>query len=373
MTDAQRALAVLLELTARLTHERSLNTALKLVTDAALELLPGDHASIRVLEHTRVELLSGARSGSGAGKRPVKHVSGVGVAGWVVEHGEIARIADTRLDERFVPKQNQGFEIRAMLAVPLWSAGEVVGVLAVTAPEPDTFGPRDEQLCQLLANCAVPPIEKARLARLAITDAHTMAFNQAYLIPGLRQEMDRLRGASGALSVLLLDIDHFKAINDRFGHAAGDRALREFADRVRAMTRDADVVVRRGGDEFVLIMPGTPKDSAVAVAERIRADLEKRPMDLGGGRHVSATVSVGVATWDGRETPEALEARADQAMYQVKLSGRNGVRFRDAIEADDDDDAPITRPGGQSPAPPRADAAPADARVHTDGEKEDEP
>lgn len=323
---------MLLELTAKLTDERSLNTALKLVTDAALALLPGDHASIRVLDHTRTELLSGARSGTGVGKRPVKHEAGQGIAGWVVDRGEVVRVGDVRLDPRFVLKQNQGFEIRSILAVPLWSAGEVVGVLAATSASPNLYHKQHDQLCQLLANCAVPPIEKARLARLAITDSHTMAFNQAYLIPGLSTEMDKLRGTPGALSLLLMDIDHFKRINDQLGHAAGDAALREFADRVRATTRDGDVVVRRGGDEFVLIMPGTAKRNALAVAERIRVDMEKRAMDLGGAGSFSATVSIGAATWDGKETPEQLEARADEAMYEVKLKGRNGVQFREMLE-----------------------------------------
>jgi diguanylate cyclase (GGDEF)-like protein len=347
VTDAQRALDLLLQLTARLTDERSLNTALKLVTDAALALLPGDHASIRVLDHTRTELLSGARSGTGVGKRPVKHAAGHGLAGWVIDTGETIRIGDVRLDSRFVLKPNQGFEIRSMLAVPLWSAGEVVGVLATTSKDADLYLKGHEQLCQLLANCAVPPIEKARLARLAITDAHTMAFNQAYLLPGLQTEMEKLRGTPGQLSVLLMDIDHFKRINDQLGHAAGDQALREFADRIRATTRDADVVVRRGGDEFVLIMPGATKESALAVAERIRADMEKRPMELGGtstSKSFRATVSIGLAAWDGVETPEQLEARADEAMYQVKLQGRNGVLFRD-------------KEHGDSPPPTRRDTS----------------
>lgn len=337
MTDAQRALDILLDLTAHLTNERSLNTSLKLVTDAALTLLPGDHASIRVLDQARTELLSGARSGTGVGKRPVKHDAGQGVAGWVIEHGEIARIADVRLDPRYVLKPNQGFEICSMLAVPLWSAGEVVGVLAITSPQSGLYEARHEQMCQLLANCAVPPIEKARLARLAVTDAHTLAFNHAYLIPGLRAEMDRLVATPAALSLLLMDLDHFKHINDQHGHAAGDRALREFVNRVRATTRDADILVRRGGDEFVLIMPGSPKASALAAAERIRADMANRPMNLGDAKAVTATVSIGVATWDGSETPEQMEARADQAMYDVKLNGRDGVGFCDVLPSTEPD------------------------------------
>jgi diguanylate cyclase (GGDEF)-like protein len=337
VTDAERALNALIELTARLSQERSLNVALQLVSDAALQLLPGDHASIRVLDHTRTELLSGARSGAGLGKRPVKHVPGQGVAGWVVENGEVVRIGDVRLDPRFVPKPNQGFEIRAMLAVPMWSAGEVVGVLAITSSEPERYSAAHEPLCQLLANCAVPPIEKARLARLAITDSHTLAFNHAYLVGGIQAEMERARGTASPMSLLLMDLDHFKSVNDRFGHAAGDRALRDFADRVRATTRDNDVIVRRGGDEFVLIMSATGRDSALAVAERIRAAMDREPAPASSARaevRPRLTVSIGVATWDGQETATDLEARADEAMYEAKLRGRNRVCFSTPGERD---------------------------------------
>jgi len=319
----------LLDLTRALTERQPLAVALKLVTDAALDLLPGDHASIRVLDESRTELLSGARSGAGLGKRPVRHEPGVGVAGWVVDQGEVALLADTGNDNRFVFKANQGFRIRSMVAVPLWSAGNVVGVLAATSCELAAFGDRHCALASLLANCAVPPIEKARLARLAVTDSRTMAFNDAYLMPGLRAEMDR--GSGGPLSVLFMDLDHFKAVNDGYGHGAGDLVLKQFATRVRGTTRDSDVLVRRGGDEFVLIMPGTGRSDAIAVATRIRQEMATQPVQLGDDEQVTQTLSIGGATWNGRETPEELEKRADAAMYRAKGSGRNQVLFAEQL------------------------------------------
>lgn len=333
--NAERALELLLELTRNLANERSLNKALQLVTDTALALLPGDHASIRVLDQSRTELLSGARSGSGLGKRPVKHAAGQGVAGWVVDNGALLRLDDAPLDARFVPKPNQGFEIRSMLAVPLWSAGDVVGVLAITSKERETYGDEHELLASLLANCAVPPIEKARLARLAVTDAHTLTFNHTYLMPGLKAEIAKLEGRSGALSVLLMDLDHFKVVNDTYGHPAGDVALREFADRVRRTTRDNDIVVRRGGDEFVLIMPGSGSQSAQAVAERICSVMAQQPISISPEQDIKVTVSIGVATWNSEETAEGLERRADDAMYSVKQRGRNGVALAPSLSVTD--------------------------------------
>ena len=158
-----------------------------------------------------------------------------------------------------------------------------------------------------------------------------MAFNQAYLMPGLRTEM--AREGPGPLSVLLMDLDHFKLVNDGHGHAAGDLVLRQFADRVRANTRDADVFVRRGGDEFVLIMPGTSRDDARAVADRIRVSMESAPVDLGDGTTATQTLSIGAATWNSRETPEQLEQRADVAMYAAKSAGRNRISFADTPPA----------------------------------------
>jgi diguanylate cyclase (GGDEF)-like protein len=245
--------------------------------------------------------------------------------GWVVEHGQLARIADVHTDKRFVARSDQGFEIRSILAVPMWSAGEVVGVLAVTSAEREAYSEPHEAVAMLLANSAVPPIERARLARLAVTDVQTLAFNDTYLARGLRLEMERASGRGAPLSVLVMNLDLFKRVNDTFGTGAGDQVLRRFADLARASTRDDDVVVRRRGDEFVLLMPGTSLAHARVVAERIRAGLASAPIALDAGRDVGQTVSIGVAAWDGHESPTELERRGAEAMRAAKLHGRNRV------------------------------------------------
>ena len=325
-------LVVLLELTRVLADDTPVEAALSAVTDAALRLLPADHASVRLLDASRAELLSGARSGAGAGKRPMSFRKGRGVIGWVVEQRKPIRIDDVRRDARFVEQTGQGFNVVALIAEPLWSAGEVIGVISASSPVAAAFGEADQLMLRLLANCSTPPVERARLRRLALTDDLTLAYNQRYLSPRYNEEIERARRSGQPLSVLMLDLDHFKRVNDTHGHEAGDVTLRLFADRVRSLVRRVDIFIRRGGEEFLLVMPATSAAQARATAERIRQSLAGADLDLGGAVRVRQTVSIGVATWDGSEAPERLLRRVDAAMYDAKTAGRDRV---------------VTSPGGE--------------------------
>jgi diguanylate cyclase (GGDEF)-like protein len=322
--DALKDLLVLLQLTEQLTDGRGLEDALRAVTDATLAILPGDHASIRLLDASRTHLLASARSGIGHDSPSVQLRAGVGISGWVLQHGEPARVVDARKDPRFVPLPAQGFTIASMVVEPLVSEGAPIGVLAVSSPEVNAFSPTDELLARLLANCSVGPIQRARLERLAVTDDLTLAFNGRYLSTRILEEMERTRRTRRPLSVMLLDLDHFKLVNDTHGHAVGDQVLRAFVDRVRAATRRVDVLVRRGGEEFVLLMPSTTAAQAKAIADRVRGHVSCDPIVVGEAR-VAQTVSIGVATWDGRESADALQRRADDAMYDAKQLGRDRV------------------------------------------------
>jgi len=320
----QRALHALLGLTEKLTESRPLEESLRSVTEAALELLPGDHASIRLLDGSHSELLSGARSGVGTTARPMNFRRGQGLIGWVVEYKESLCVDDVDRDPRFVHAK-QAFAIKSLLAEPLWSAGQIIGVLSVSSPKRKAFDVHDQLMARLLANCSTPPIERARLRRLAMTDDLTLAYNQRYLSPRVNEEIERARRNGQPLSMLLLDLDHFKRVNDEYGHEVGDTVLRLFADRVRSIVRRVDVFIRRGGEEFLLLMPATALEQARATAERIRRNLGDAELDVGGGHHVRQTVSVGVAGWNFSESPEALQRRADVAMYAAKEQGRDRV------------------------------------------------
>ncbi len=318
------AFDVLVRLTGTLSEASvGLDTALQLITDAALHLFRAQHASLRVLDESAEMLLSGARSGEGLDRAPMKFRKNEGVIGWVIASGKRARIDDTDVDDRFVTRGGQGYRIRSMLCVPLFSGGRIIGCLALTSPEVGYFTPGDEVVLQLLANCAVPPLDRARLERLAITDPLTGALNRGQLEGTLERAMALALRQDFALSYLSMDLDHFKRVNDDHGHAAGDRVLRVFAQRVRSVVRAGDTFIRRGGEEFVLVMPSASLEDATAVGERIRNALNEESVELREGVRVVQHVSIGVALWDRQETAGSLDERADAALYTAKREGRD--------------------------------------------------
>jgi len=167
-----------------------------------------------------------------------------------------------------------------------------------------------------------------RSLELAITDPLTHLHNRRFLDHNLNLAMARhIRGAAeDVVSVLMLDIDFFKRVNDTYGHDAGDEVIREFARRLSLNVRAIDMPCRFGGEEFVVLMPGTDQPDALHIAERVRSQVADIPFVLTDGRSLDVTVSVGVATSRGLgDSPEALLKRADEGVYEAKQSGRNRV------------------------------------------------
>lgn len=161
-----------------------------------------------------------------------------------------------------------------------------------------------------------------------------------------RHEIGRARRTFDPLAMLLLDLDHFKQVNDRFGHAAGDTVLRDFSSMITAAVREQDIVCRFGGEEFVILLPGTGLAGALALAERVRFLAESRPVEFSGNR-IAYTVSIGLAlsTTDDTTIETVLE-RADRALYRAKSEGRNRVSTEagDAVWATGADGQPSSPP-----------------------------
>ncbi len=170
------------------------------------------------------------------------------------------------------------------------------------------------------------------LARLAATDPLTGAYNRRYFLEKANLEVARVKRFSGAASVVMIDIDRFKAVNDTYGHAMGDQALRSVAQTCQQALREIDVFARFGGEEFVILLPETNVDGAWRVAEKLRALLSETPIEH-GGRTIAVTASFGVAdVWPGDETVDGAIARADTALYEAKRSGRNCVKAFAAVQ-----------------------------------------
>ena len=169
---------------------------------------------------------------------------------------------------------------------------------------------------------------------LAYTDALTGVYNRRYMNAHLDRKIMEISDTQKPVSVLIFDIDHFKRVNDTYGHAAGDEVLKTVAERVGGGIRDFDLLARYGGEEFVVIMPSTPADLAAMVAERLRQRLAAQPFEVSGGDPpLPVTASLGVATTtDPMETAQNLLGRADAALYAAKNAGRNRVRSADVSE-----------------------------------------
>jgi two-component system, cell cycle response regulator len=170
--------------------------------------------------------------------------------------------------------------------------------------------------------------ENARLEVLAHTDALTQTLNRRALTARLSSELERARRYESVLSLLMIDLDHFKDVNDTYGHLVGDDVLRETAGLLQQTIRSVDVVARYGGEEFVIVLPETPLSGAVTFAERIRVLIEKHPFrngSEGGSLQITASVGVAVFPSEGVDTVDELLSKADEALYRAKADGRNKV------------------------------------------------
>lgn len=167
----------------------------------------------------------------------------------------------------------------------------------------------------------------AELQRIATTDALTGLWNRRHLLERLEAETGRSRRNGRPLCVAILDVDHFKRVNDLHGHPAGDEVLRVLARLIRDAVRLSDVVGRMGGEEFAILMPETDRAQAQLVCERLGEMVARRPIRLPSGAALTVTLSTGIALMAGQEASDRLISRADAALYDAKAEGRNCVRL----------------------------------------------
>jgi diguanylate cyclase (GGDEF)-like protein len=260
---------------------------------------------------------------------PALEAAALAVGVWVMREGQVFAAPDLAGDRRVSTEAAV-----ASLAFPLGCRGRTVGAVVAMDRVPSGTAPRlvrgaEAALLATLEPAAFALENALRIERaeaLSVTDDLTQLYNSRYLSQVLRRETKRASRSGRPLSLLFIDLDGFKAINDTHGHLFGSRALVEAAGVIRASARETDMVARFGGDEFALILPDTGSDGAVAVGERIRDRIAAHRFLEGDGLSILLTVSVGVATLpDVAASADALVQAADEAMYWVKDHGKNGI------------------------------------------------
>ena len=289
----------------------------------AAQWLPAPAWVIYAIDYAGVRTL-GAR-----GVTSALEPSAVAVGQWILKHGQVCTAMDVGEDRRF----EAGGSVAAV-AFPLECRGRTVGALVGLDRGPSSREPRFAAATQAALLSVLEPgaialdnaIRVQRAEALSVTDDLTQLYNSRYLSQVLRRETKRASRSGRPLSLLFIDLDGFKSINDTHGHLYGSRALVEAAGLIRLSARETDVVSRFGGDEFALILPDTGSDGAAAVGERIRERVAAHKFLAGDGLDIHLTVSVGVATLpDVAASADGLIQAADEAMYWVKEHGKNGL------------------------------------------------
>jgi diguanylate cyclase (GGDEF)-like protein len=267
---------------------------------------------------------------------------GEGMAGWVAAHGEplivpeieafANAIGDPAKSGRLsaVELEAVSFKVESAITMPLQSRGRTLGVLQLFNYRLESLTDYAMTFLHILTDYAGIAIENAqaleRIQELTITDDCTRLFNTRHLHAALQAEFERSRRFNSEFSVIFMDLDHFKQVNDEHGHLVGTELLVEVAQLIQRATRTVDTVFRYGGDEFVVLLPHTPKDAAVEVAHRLRETLRSTSFLESRQLQLKISASFGVSTYpqDGLEPQIVLQA-ADTMMYSVKKTSRDSI------------------------------------------------
>jgi len=324
--DLDRLPAALFEIGKLIGSDLDPGVLLSRIAELICQLIDAKACSVMLLDADRKRLLAKAAYGLRTERmHTLSFAVGEGVAGWVVEQGEAALIADVAGDPRFVMLPANQTPIASMLCVPLLARGERVGVVTATSERANAFGQGHLDLVRFISTTIALDIENVRLHRVAVTDPLTGVYNREFLMQRLPQEIEAAIERDRSLSVAMVDVDHFKAVNDQYGHGVGDTVLSEVARRLRSAIRTGDVLVRYGGEEFLVVLPKADAGRAWEVGERMRQRVCERAFDVGDGLALLLRISVGIAQWRPGEPTADLIDRADAALYEAKERGRNRV------------------------------------------------
>jgi diguanylate cyclase (GGDEF)-like protein len=259
---------------------------------------------------------------------PREPISPGSVIGQVARSGRAERIVDVRSVPGYIARM-QG--TRSQMAVPMVSRGKVVGVINAEAKATGKFSDMDQKLVSIFAASAAMAVDNARLHKqvsdLAVIDELTGAYNYRYFSSRLEEERKRSERYGLPISLIMIDVDWFKRMNDTYGHEVGNMVLRELSRVIKECIRDTDLLCRYGGEEFIVILPQTASADARPIGDRIRERVDAHTFGgYGGAPILRTTVSIGVTSYpdNGMQVSDLISA-VDSALYRAKGSGKNLV------------------------------------------------
>jgi diguanylate cyclase (GGDEF)-like protein len=220
--------------------------------------------------------------------------------------------------------------LKSHLTLPLVIDGEIIGCISINSDQANMYNVPRLQFFSVFGYQMAASLKHIQrfstVKREAIYDTLTNLFNRRHFEERLSAETQKAFESESNLSIIMVDIDHFKKVNDTFGHDGGDKVLREIASLLKNSVRQHDTVARYGGEEFVLLLPGAPLDPTNMVAERIRRSVENTPFDMGQTK-IRITISLGISNFPihRMKSKEELVKMADLALYDAKRGGRNRV------------------------------------------------
>lgn len=317
-------LSTLYEVGKAISSELDFRKLQNMILEIVVKVVKAEKGSLMLLDDAEKSLTIGVAVGlSEEITRDTRLEIGESVAGWVVKNRRPLFAGNVETDPTFQSIKKKNIRTGTMMCVPLTAKDKILGTLNISRSEPDSFSEKDFELFVNLANQAAIAIDNARLYRYAVTDEMTRLYNHRYFQQRLDEEIQRADRYENHVSLIILDVDHFKRFNDTFGHPEGDRALKAVARLIEKNVREIDIPARYGGEEFVVICPEKNGEGSLIPAERIRTAIESFDFRI-NGEPVSLTVSLGVSCYpDAAKSKADLIQKADFALYYSKQHGRN--------------------------------------------------
>jgi diguanylate cyclase (GGDEF)-like protein len=316
-----------------LTSSLELDSILQTIMEKMAEYFRPDTWSLLMVDEEHNELYFAIAVGTASqALKDTRLKVGEGIAGHVAKHGERLIVPDVYADPRFSKRIDEmtQCETRSVICFPVRSRLRVLGVIQLVNVDMEQFGEQEIFFLQSLCDYAAIAIENARaferIQELTITDDCTGLYNARHLYKTLETEVYRSARFGYEFTVLFIDLDHFKQVNDTHGHLIGSKLLAEIGYLIKAQLRLIDYAFRYGGDEFVVLLPQTGKDSSLVVAKRLRDSLRASSFCKEEGLNLNVRASMGVATYPhDAKTPHDIIRQADEMMYLVKNSTRDNI------------------------------------------------